>query len=211
MASWRCRRRVPPNKGRRWPRTSSAETGVCGAHHFIDRVPTGASVLVIEGPPGMGKTTLWLAGLEDADHRAWRILSARPTEAEATFAYAGLTDLLEVGLRGCPAAAVGSPATRAGGSATAPTTRREGARPGRGRDRVPQLASGPVPGRTRPRCGRRHPMVRPTVGRRPRLRDPPASRRADRGLAGTSGRGTQAPAAGLGSPSRQREDRTSRG
>ena len=43
----------------------------------------------------MGKTTLWLAGLENAADRGWRTLMARPTDAEATFAYAGLVDLLE--------------------------------------------------------------------------------------------------------------------
>ena len=65
----------------------------------------------------MGKTTLWLAGIDGAVDRAWRILSARPTDAEATFAYAGLSDLLESVLRGCPPAAAGSPATRTGGGA----------------------------------------------------------------------------------------------
>ena len=65
-----------------------------GIHDFIERIPTG-DVLVIEGPPGMGKTTLWQAGIDDAVDRTWRILTARPTDAEATFAYAGLSDLLE--------------------------------------------------------------------------------------------------------------------
>ncbi len=62
---------------------------------FLARVPDGARVLVIEGAPGMGKTTLWLAGLDAAADRAGRVLSARPSEAEATFAYAGIGDLLE--------------------------------------------------------------------------------------------------------------------
>ena len=62
---------------------------------FIAGVPDGARVLLIEGEPGMGKTTLWLAGLETAADRAWRVLSARPSDAEATFAYAGLGDLLQ--------------------------------------------------------------------------------------------------------------------
>jgi predicted ATPase len=43
----------------------------------------------------MGKTTLWLAGLEHAAERRIRVLAARPTDAEATFAYAALIDLLE--------------------------------------------------------------------------------------------------------------------
>jgi len=43
----------------------------------------------------MGKTTLWLAGLDEATDRAWRVFSARPSDSEATFAYAGIGDLLE--------------------------------------------------------------------------------------------------------------------
>jgi DNA-binding CsgD family transcriptional regulator/tetratricopeptide (TPR) repeat protein len=62
---------------------------------FLVGASGGARVLVIEGGPGMGKTTLWLAGLENATDRAWRVLSARPTDVEATFAYAGIGDLLE--------------------------------------------------------------------------------------------------------------------
>jgi DNA-binding CsgD family transcriptional regulator len=62
---------------------------------FLAGVPAGARALVIEGEPGMGKTTLWLAGVENAAERAWRVLSARPSDAEATFAFAGLGDLLE--------------------------------------------------------------------------------------------------------------------
>ena len=43
----------------------------------------------------MGKTTLWSAAIELALRRSWRVLLTRPTDAEATFAYAGLGDLLE--------------------------------------------------------------------------------------------------------------------
>lgn len=62
---------------------------------FLADASHGARVLLIEGQPGIGKTTLWLAGLEVAAARSWRILLARPTDVEATFAYAGLGDLLE--------------------------------------------------------------------------------------------------------------------
>lgn len=62
---------------------------------FLARVLTGAQVMIIEGEAGMGMTTLWLAGIEKATEKAWRVLSARPSDAEATFAYAGISDLLE--------------------------------------------------------------------------------------------------------------------
>jgi len=61
---------------------------------FLAGIPLGARALVIEGEPGMGKTTLWLAGLAGAADRSLQVLSARPSEAEATFAYAGIGDLL---------------------------------------------------------------------------------------------------------------------
>ena len=56
----------------------------------------GASspVLVIDGEPGIGKTSIWLAAVAQASALAWRVLAARPTEVEATFAYASLGDLL---------------------------------------------------------------------------------------------------------------------
>src|SRR5258706_12705253 len=56
-----------------------------------DRLP-GVAVLPVEA--GMGKTTLWLAGVDAAADRGYRILSARPSEAETRFSFAGLTDLL---------------------------------------------------------------------------------------------------------------------
>jgi DNA-binding CsgD family transcriptional regulator len=53
---------------------------------------SGAAVL--PGEAGIGKTTLWLAGIDAAAARGYRILSSRPSEAETQFAFAGLADLL---------------------------------------------------------------------------------------------------------------------
>ena len=55
----------------------------------------GRSVLLIDGDPGMGKTTLWQAALDRANDRSRRVLQTQPTDAEATFSYAGLGDLFE--------------------------------------------------------------------------------------------------------------------
>jgi DNA-binding CsgD family transcriptional regulator len=56
-----------------------------------ERLP-GAAVL--EGQAGIGKTTLWLAGIDAAAGLGYRILSARPSEAETRFSFSGLADLL---------------------------------------------------------------------------------------------------------------------
>lgn len=52
------------------------------------------SGLVIEGQAGIGKTTLWLAGVADARERGFRVLSARCAQAEWVLAYAAVADLI---------------------------------------------------------------------------------------------------------------------
>jgi DNA-binding CsgD family transcriptional regulator len=61
----------------------------------LERSAAGLSVLVLEGGAGIGKSTLWLAGVETARERGLRVLSSRPAEAERGLAYAGLGDLFE--------------------------------------------------------------------------------------------------------------------
>src|SRR6266542_2615553 len=51
------------------------------------------AALVIEGEPGIGKTTLWRYGVEQAERRGWRVLAFRPGEAERTLTFAGLAGL----------------------------------------------------------------------------------------------------------------------
>jgi DNA-binding CsgD family transcriptional regulator len=62
---------------------------------FFDRAPDGLGAVVLEGSAGIGKSTLWRAGLEAARERGFRILSSRPAEAERGLAHAGLGDLFE--------------------------------------------------------------------------------------------------------------------
>lgn len=64
-------------------------------HAFVGRAKQGPAALVLEGEAGMGKSTLWLAGVEHARARGVRVLSSRPAEAERGLALAGLGDLLE--------------------------------------------------------------------------------------------------------------------
>jgi DNA-binding CsgD family transcriptional regulator len=53
-----------------------------------------ARVLVLEGKPGIGKTTLWQAGVELARGREQVVLSTQPTNVEASLSLTGLGDLL---------------------------------------------------------------------------------------------------------------------
>ena len=62
---------------------------------FVDGAPDAPAALVLVGEAGIGKSTLWLAGVEHARTRGLRILSSRPAEAESALAHAGLGDLLE--------------------------------------------------------------------------------------------------------------------
>jgi MoxR-like ATPase len=50
--------------------------------------------VLVEGEPGIGKTTLWLAAIERAQARGFRVLSARAAAAESVLAYSALADLL---------------------------------------------------------------------------------------------------------------------
>jgi len=56
----------------------------------------GASrALVLTGQPGVGKTTLWRAGVDLAASRGARVLAARGSGAESQHEFATLIDLLE--------------------------------------------------------------------------------------------------------------------
>ena len=62
---------------------------------FLERRPEdGAAALVLEGEAGIGKTVLWQATTEAAHERGFRVLQARPSEAEQTLSFAALADLL---------------------------------------------------------------------------------------------------------------------
>ena len=74
---------------------------------FLDGVPAGPCALLVRGEAGIGKTTLWQAGLGAARLRSQRVLSCRPAGSEAQLSFAALGDLLdgvlEEALPGLPA------------------------------------------------------------------------------------------------------------
>ncbi len=53
------------------------------------------AALVIEGEAGIGKSTLWGAGVTEAMRRGDVVLSVRPAQSEAQMSFAGLGDLLD--------------------------------------------------------------------------------------------------------------------
>jgi DNA-binding CsgD family transcriptional regulator len=79
---------------------------------FVERSSGGPQAFVLEGEAGVGKSTLWRAGVERALERGLRVLSSRPAEAERGFAYVGLGDLFE-GVLGDVLPALSTPRRRA--------------------------------------------------------------------------------------------------
>jgi DNA-binding CsgD family transcriptional regulator len=70
---------------------------------FLESVSGRPSSLLLEGAAGIGKTTLWRAGVSIARARGHRVLSCRAAEAEARLSYAALGDLFDFELPDLPA------------------------------------------------------------------------------------------------------------
>jgi DNA-binding CsgD family transcriptional regulator len=87
-----------------------AELGAIG--RFLEETAAAPAVLVVEGDAGVGKTTLWRAGLEAAEAAGLQVLSTRGAGAEVRLGYAGLGDLL-VGLESRVLARLPAPQRRA--------------------------------------------------------------------------------------------------
>jgi DNA-binding NarL/FixJ family response regulator len=62
---------------------------------FLNALQAGPAALVISGEAGIGKSTLWRAGVSSAQSRSFRVLLCRPAEVEARLSFIALADLLE--------------------------------------------------------------------------------------------------------------------
>ncbi|HMI68930.1 MAG TPA: AAA family ATPase [Solirubrobacteraceae bacterium] len=69
------------------------ELGLVSA--FLDRSVQGPAGFVIEGEPGIGKSTLWFTAVAAARERGLLVVSSRPAEAERGLTHVGLGDLFE--------------------------------------------------------------------------------------------------------------------
>jgi len=61
---------------------------------FLDGIPAEPGALLVEGEPGIGKTTIWVAAIGEAEARGIRVLQARAAETEVQLSYAAMTDLV---------------------------------------------------------------------------------------------------------------------
>src|SRR5580658_3384966 len=70
------------------------EPDMAALHQLLDG---GGSLtcLVLAGEVGIGKTTLWESGLELAGEQGYLVLSARASQAEVSFSFASLADLVD--------------------------------------------------------------------------------------------------------------------
>ncbi len=61
---------------------------------FVNGAREGSAKLLLEGEAGIGKTTLWRAGVEHARELGFRVLESRPVAPERELSFAALGDLL---------------------------------------------------------------------------------------------------------------------
>jgi DNA-binding CsgD family transcriptional regulator len=84
--------------GRRSWRASSEVVGrereLAAIAALLDSDERELRALVVEGEPGIGKSTVWQATPAEAVTRGLPVLSCRPVEAEAKLAFASLADML---------------------------------------------------------------------------------------------------------------------
>jgi DNA-binding CsgD family transcriptional regulator len=79
---------VPPS------RVIGREPELATIRDFVAGIPAGPRSLLLEGAVGIGKTTLWRAGLRAAQEHSYHVLSCRPAELESRLAFAAVIDLL---------------------------------------------------------------------------------------------------------------------
>ena len=69
------------------------EREIAEASGFLAQAAERTCALQLVGEPGIGKTTVWAAVVDEAVARGYTVLTARPSEAEAELPFAVLTDV----------------------------------------------------------------------------------------------------------------------
>ncbi|HEY2937739.1 MAG TPA: AAA family ATPase [Gaiellaceae bacterium] len=70
------------------------EQEVAAISRFLATIEERPAARLLDGEPGIGKTALVGHAVDEARRRGYRILAARPTSAESSLSFVGLTDLL---------------------------------------------------------------------------------------------------------------------
>jgi DNA-binding CsgD family transcriptional regulator len=78
-----------------WRQVIGRDREVAAVEAFLDSLRAGPAALFVSGEPGIGKSTVWRAGVAFARSRSFRVLLCRPAEAEARLSFVALADLLE--------------------------------------------------------------------------------------------------------------------
>jgi hypothetical protein len=97
-AEWRDdeRLRAFPRRG---PATGGAvfgrEAELASGDAFLAAAAERFAVMDVEGEAGIGKTTVWREVVRRAERRGFRVLAARPAEAETKLALSAVADMLE--------------------------------------------------------------------------------------------------------------------
>jgi DNA-binding CsgD family transcriptional regulator len=86
--------RVQEGHGTAVAQVVGRESELAALREFLDGPPP-VPALVLTGAAGIGKTTLWEAGVAIARERGWNVLLSRASEAEVELSFAGLADLLD--------------------------------------------------------------------------------------------------------------------
>ncbi len=75
------------------PEVVGRQAELRGIGGFLESIATGPRALILDGQPGIGKTTLVQAGVADAIARGYTVLSCRPSQSEARLSYSSISDL----------------------------------------------------------------------------------------------------------------------
>ncbi len=70
------------------------EAELIAVDRLLDSGRRGRAVLVLEGHPGIGKTTIWRHGITRAAAKHYRVLSCRAVQIEARLSFTAIGDLL---------------------------------------------------------------------------------------------------------------------
>src|SRR5439155_14272721 len=76
-------------------RVVGREAELAAIDEFLGWPQDGPSAFIIEGEAGIGKTTLWQAGIDAARQRGYLVLIARIGATETKLSFTVLGDLLE--------------------------------------------------------------------------------------------------------------------